>query len=41
MPTQSITDIPRPAHDPRWQEKYAPLIATAKQAVLQVRVPAV
>lgn len=37
MRSRSITDIPRPAHDPGWQDTYAHMIATAKDAIARVR----
>jgi len=35
--TRSITDIPRPAYDAGWQDKYAQMIATATDAIRRIR----
>jgi acyl-CoA hydrolase len=37
MQTRASTDIPRPAHDAGWQDTYAQMIATPKQAVARIR----
>ena len=37
MRKPSITDLPVPAHDAGWQEKYAQMIATPMEAVARIR----